>query len=130
MRYEDWPERLNTFIESRRNAAFVFGETDCCMFAADAVLTITGVDLAADLRGTYSTKLGAAKVLSERGGVAGVVTLPAIPVLMAGRGDVVMIETPDGPALAVCIGSKIAAMSADGLAFVGMDTAITAWKVD
>lgn len=45
-----------------------WGVQDCWLFAADWVWTRTGWDPAADLRGRYSTELGAARLIARAGG--------------------------------------------------------------
>ena len=74
-----WPDRrppdhdtrqaADALIAERRLMPFARGTNDCCMFAADAVLAMTGRDLAADWRGTYSDDRGALHVdgLGESG---------------------------------------------------------------
>jgi hypothetical protein len=130
VRLPDWPERLHDLIENRREAVFCWGQRDCCMFAADVMLAMTGVDFAAALRGRYSTAKGAARLLKRHGGVEGVANrhLRQIPKLSAGRGDIVSIDTPDGPALAVCLGRQIAAQGQQGLLFMDMNAALSAWR--
>lgn len=111
-RYSDWESRLLAFLLSRRHTPFQYGGHDCSLFACDAVLAMTGVDIAADFRGRYTTKAGAYKVIrafvpsaklenlaEERGREAGMLTY--INVLSAQRGDVVLIETPTECALGV-----------------------------
>ena len=43
-----------------------WGVADCLLTVADAVEAVTGVDLAAKVRGTYSSELGAAKLMRRR----------------------------------------------------------------
>ncbi len=69
-RCNDWPERLFEFIETRRFMPFEWGVNDCALFSADAVLEITGVDLASDLR-KYTTEAGAARLIRKAGGMVG-----------------------------------------------------------
>jgi hypothetical protein len=129
-RYPDWPERLHRFIEDRREAVFCWGAHDCCLFAADALAAITGADLASDLRGKYASRLGAARLLKKHGGLRAIADarLERIPTLAAGRGDIVLIETPEGDALGVCLGRQIAAQGSEGLVFMGMERAEAAWR--
>lgn len=96
-RYTDWAQRLTSFIQNRRNTPFSWGKHDCCMFAADAVIAITGYDYAEVFRHRYTTELGAYRVLKREGfsGVEEVLTGllgEASPRLAACRGDVVLIE--------------------------------------
>lgn len=52
-RYPDWPRRLNEFVNEAGRREFAWAEHDCCTFAADAALAITGVDYMAPFRGRY-----------------------------------------------------------------------------
>ena len=61
-RRPDWPEKLAAFIETRRERVFSWGEQDCALLAADAVLEMTGVDLASGLRGYKSARGAAARM--------------------------------------------------------------------
>jgi hypothetical protein len=76
---------------------------------------LTGIDFAADLRGTYATALEAKRIVDSRGGVMAIASAvcdaqgwPVCPVAKAGRGDVVAIESEHGPALGVCLGADSA----------------------
>jgi hypothetical protein len=128
MRHEDWEKRLNDYLDNV--PPFEWGTNDCCLFAANAVLAMTGEDYAKPYRG-YKTAKGALSRLKDIG-VAGVATnalgAPKAP-LFAQRGDVVSFETGDGIALGVCIGAKIAAVGQDGLVMLPMSQAIQAWSV-
>ena len=64
-RLEDWPERLAEAIEAANERPFSWGRHDCCLFACDAVMAMTGVDPAKPFRGKYKTKRGAFGVLKR-----------------------------------------------------------------
>lgn len=131
-RLEDWPTRLAEFIEARRERAFSWGESDCCLFVCDAIEAMTGSDPGVRWRGLYTTEKGARRVLRDNGGVDGIATMvlgPAMPPALAGRGDVSLIDTPSGEALALCLGGLIAAQCQAGLEFIPMTAAKAAWKV-
>lgn len=111
-RYHDWETRLLSFLLSRRHTPFAWGGHDCSLFACDAVLAMTGVDIAADFRGRYTTKAGAYKVVKAfvpsakledlaeaRGQEAGMQCL--VMPLAAKRGDIVLVETPTERALGI-----------------------------
>lgn len=63
----DWQRRFNEYLASVRGKQFIWGEFDCCIFAADAVLAVTGEDLMYEFRGKYSSRLEAAQLLRELG---------------------------------------------------------------
>ena len=75
IRRGDWESRLVRFIASRRDEPFAWGRHDCCLFAADCIEAMTGVDPAARLRG-YSDRRGAVAALRgfADGGLAGVMS--------------------------------------------------------
>lgn len=85
---------------------FRWGSCDCALWAADWVRACRAVDPAAPLRGRYRTALGAGRHIRRRGGF-----LPMVRGLMASAGlaetrdpatgDVGVVETPVGPALAI-----------------------------
>jgi len=132
MRLDDWPTRLAAFVEARRERAFSWGESDCCLFVCDGVEAITGVDPAARWRGLYTSEKGARRLLRDNGGVAGLAELAfgsPIQTPLAGRGDVVLIDTPAGEALALCTGQVIAAQGEVGLEFHPIGAAKAAWKI-
>jgi hypothetical protein len=117
-RFGDWDARLAEYLALMQVAPFIWGRTDCAMFAAGAVLAMTGYDPAAEFRGHYGTAIGAAKSLKRygTGDLAGTYAskLPARPIGYAGRGDLVM---HDG-AVGVCIGADALFMPLEGIGLV------------
>lgn len=135
-RLEDWPTRLNQAIQAARWRPFVWGEHDCCLFAANVVRAMTGNDPAADLRGRYRSRSGAGRLIKDAGGLDALVDrmaraagLSPIPVAYAHRGDPVLVETEGGPALGICCGPRIACATHEGLVFVDRARALKAWRV-
>jgi hypothetical protein len=129
----DWVEALLEFIESRRQLPHAWGMNDCCMFCADAVQTITGVDPAAAWRGSYSDQAGAEAILAEHGGLEAFVTSimgePTGP-LCARRGDICLIAGPKGLLTGVCVGTTIAAPGDVEQIMFPLSKAIKTWQVD
>ncbi len=87
---------------------FEFGRMDCSLWAADWVRLRTGTDLAADWRGRYATRREYRRLLLAQGGLVRVaaravehVGATLVPAATAQPGDVGIIVTEDGPALAV-----------------------------
>ena len=96
-RYQDWSVRLNKFITDHHTQGFEYGKHDCCLYVCDAVLAMTGVDMAEDFRG-YDEK-SFEKLLKDNKGVGGIaiqmakkLNLHKIPVSFAQRGDVVYLK--------------------------------------
>jgi len=137
-RLEAWPEILADVIKGMKDIPFQYGEHDCCMFGANVVLELTGVDLASKLR-TYTTEKGAYKTIKKNGGTF-TKMIDAImkehgckPVKRAycRRGDLViaMVMTESGKkerALGVCLGAE-AAFASDGIQTKPMTEIIRGW---
>ena len=128
-----WPELLAAHLHAAQHQPFEWAVHDCCTFAAAAVQAITGADPMADLRATYASQLQAARVLKGQGGLHAAVSArlgPPKPVLLAGRGDVVLFEMADtGSALGICTGTHFAAPGPLGLAMLPMQASQAAWSV-
>lgn len=134
-RVHGWPLILAQKVREARDTPFVWGEHDCALFAADTVLAMTGEDFAEQFRGTYSTALGAEKALRKAGfdSLWAYAThcfgTPLQDTLTARRGDLVLVETTNGPALSICFGPSAAAAGADGLVFLPTSHWVSAWRV-
>ena len=100
-RLNNWEQLLAEFIAKNKNTSFQWGVFDCCLFACDAVLTITGVDMAQDFRGKYTTAKeayefvknfagdGLAELVAKRAQELGITEIKP---LLAQRGDVVLVN--------------------------------------
>jgi hypothetical protein len=135
VRLDNWPSLLAAFLADEK--PFVWGRRDCCLFAADAVLCITGIDPAIDFRNRYTTAQGAARVLKKYGGLEGAAEritmdhgMMEIPVSMSQRGDVALIDSPLGDALAVVnLKGGVTAQGPDGPTHHNICVARRAWMV-
>ncbi len=132
-RIEGWEARFEAFIDSRREQPFRWGINDCCMFAADAVFELIGIDLAREYRGSYDNAQGAARTLAILGGLAAgvgdVLGKPMPHMYCAQRGDVVLIDAFGRDGLGICTGMKIAGPGTHGVVFVPFTQARAAWRV-
>lgn len=119
-RHHDWPERLHTFIESRRHASFAWGKNDCVLFFADAILAMTGVDLAEPYRG-YSNSRQAAKIVIEAGGMKELALQAGLkekPIGFVQRGEGVLVVIEERESFGVVTGTgEWCAPGASGLVF-------------
>lgn len=62
--HEHWREvHFDAHLNAIARKPFAWGEHDCCLFAADAIQSFTGIDIAADFRGKYTDKLSAFKAI-------------------------------------------------------------------
>lgn len=96
-RIENWPLALAAFLKSRELDSFDYGTNDCLLFSADAVLAITGIDVAAPYRGTYSSETEALALVAEHGDLPGFIShvlqlTPHNNPRQARRGDVVCVD--------------------------------------
>ena len=118
-RHHDWRSRLSDYIDSVRFAPFEPGTMDCALFAAGAVLAMTGEDIARTWRGYDTLAKGAAKL--RKAGFATHVdaladVLEEIHPSQAALGDILAFEI-DGPlklALGVCNGERAFAIRPEG----------------
>ncbi|MBH0112704.1 hypothetical protein I5E68_07035 [Novosphingobium sp. YJ-S2-02] len=133
-RLPDWEQRLSAYLAPLLNGVtYRYGTMDCALFSAGAVLAMTGVDLAADFRGRYTTATGSTRALKRYGAGdlrATIDTmLPERPVAYARRGDLVMDEC----AVGVCIGGAALFVGehngSDGIYRVDRSEWTCAWSV-
>lgn len=132
MRHADWPQILAQQIEDARSRPFKWGTADCALFVADVVLAMTGTDYATDLRG-YTDQAGALDRIRDAGSLEAVVSGllgEPWPVNAIGRGDVVLIDTEDGEALGICIGTACAFAGMTGLQFLSRTAIRVGWRID
>ncbi|SIR06810.1 hypothetical protein [Pseudacidovorax sp. RU35E] len=136
-------DELDAFIHLRAGRAFAWWDADCTILAAEWVLQRTGADPLAPLRAEGGMLAGrrllpALRKVRARGGFAVVASEllgPAMPGLMAQRGDVVLVRSGQragrvrGLAFGVCTGANIAAPGAHGIAFLPVTGAEAAWRV-
>ena len=95
MKHPDWHNRLIAVIRAAEKRPFLWGEHDCCLFAADCAEAMTGENFADGWRGTYDSETGAKKALLRGGGSLEKVLakyLDEVPVKMAQRGDIAVVE--------------------------------------
>ena len=140
-RFEDWPSRLSSYLETRRHAEFGYGTHDCCLFVGDAILAMTGTDIAAYFRDSYHSSLEALRRIRSytefatvEGVVEAVMRRYGIPELSlpthAARGDAVLLELACGEVLGLVSlsGSAIAAAEC-GWRSYSLEHARRAWRV-
>ncbi len=126
-------DRLNRFIESRKNTDFEWGVNDCALFAADAVKVQTGADFGSEWRGNYETALECSRLLNERKTSLEQIATDAfgepVSVKLLKRGDVCLFDNGDGLSLGVCVGVKIASTGKTGVEYVDMKNCVKGWNV-
>lgn len=134
-RYSFWREALFAYIHEVARRPFEWGNHDCGLFAAGAVQAMTGVDMASEYRGRYTTLLGGIRLL-KKAGFADHAELAAslfeeIPVARAGVGDIAAIEEDGQIALGIVQGPRIYVLRPDnaGIGTVGLLDAKRAFRV-
>lgn len=139
-RFADWPTRLSAFLDARRTTRFAYGAHDCCLFVADALEVITGIDFAAEFRNQYNSAFGALCRMREKcveatvdavaGHIFAAYGLPEISPAYAQRGDVLTLWQRDGMTLGLVLLNGMPAVADDpGWTITGRAHALRAWKV-
>lgn len=134
IRLRDWRKRLDLYLDSIEGTPFQWGAMDCGLFAAGAIHAMTGVDLAADVRGKYKDEAGAEATV-KAAGFDDFISLVASRV-PAGRlgdaviGDLVTVEGIYGnAALGIVGGSHVTCMTLRGKSAVPLAKASRVFKV-
>jgi hypothetical protein len=130
-RHAEWPTHLNAAVSAARARPFHWRGHNCATFAADCVQAMTGAALHgcfAELMKSGRRAIANAEHLEDHADrILGFER--RVPVVLAQRGDVVLVRVEPGPALAVCMGVSAAAVGPSGLAFVPMGAALCAWRI-
>jgi hypothetical protein len=138
MRINNWPSALVDHIDANRKTPFAWGSHDCMLWGASCVEAITGIDPAAEIRGTYSSALAAYRIIESNGGFDETVGafIPSGAETqthrnLAMRGDLVTTTDDRGrKALGVCDGLWGVFPGPSGLTFIKRaDLDLLAWKV-
>jgi hypothetical protein len=143
VRKEHWATRaFNDFLMARAREPFAWGSNDCALMAADGIEAMTGVDIAADFRGRYSTEAEAfALIRAVTGGetvedaaayCAAQFDLPEwVYPWGASRGDLVIL--PDQGRLISGLvhlnGRDVVAVGEEGLKRLSFTSIVRAWHV-
>lgn len=137
-RLDGWPELLEKYLVEARERKFAWGENDCVLFAAGAVMAMTGVDTVGNVRGRYASNRGALKLikaLAPKGIPAAVgkaLGEAEIQPMYARRGDVVIVVDEEGSEAVGIVdirGSAIVTVGKAGLVYRPLSAAKKAWRV-
>jgi hypothetical protein len=131
MRFREWPQLLEDYVQSRMAEPFAWGHHDCCRFAAGAVLAITGEDRMPEYH--YASELAAAKLIRAAGSLEALVRRalgdPLASVALARRGDVLLAEFERGETVGVCLGDRSAFAAEVGLVHRPTLSCRLAWRI-
>jgi hypothetical protein len=115
MRVPAWEDALANYIAIKRHEPFEYGVNDCCLFAAGAVIEVTGQDPMPEFRGKYDSLKGSLTVIKEIGAGTLEATLdgkfPEVGIGHAQRGDLAFFDGSVG----VVMGGFAYFASDDGL---------------
>lgn len=131
---EDLPELLATYLQAAQTKKFVWGEHDCCLFAANFILSVTGEDPAVGFRNHYSTEIGSKRILKKHG-LEDLMALldskfPRILLTQAKRGDVVLADLEMGQTVGLSAGVNSFFVSVEGgLTSRKTSSCLAAWRV-
>ena len=135
-RARDWPERLAEVVRAASNKPYKLGQHDCFRFACECAHALTGADYDASFGGRYKTERGALRLIRRFAGgeskaaVTKLLGREPAPVTLAQRGDWLLYRDAKGEHLAVCMGSKAAALGDDGLALIPVAMCLYTWRID
>lgn len=131
IRREDWLEKMWSTIEQHQSTAFVWGENDCCLFAAKVVDAMCDSEFEKQLKEKYNDQDSAIRYIVEEGGMEKAVSgyLGESKTGRAQRGNVVLFEGALGETLGICIGSTIAAVSDSGVIYMPRSATICYWTI-
>jgi hypothetical protein len=131
MRLPDWQQRFADFGKARASMPSSWGSNDCCSFAAAAVEAITGSNPMATAP-AYDSEAVATRLIIRAGGLRSLASQylgePVSPAFAA-VGDLVLVLNEGQEALGVCNGVNVLGPGVDGIAVIGMDAALAAWKI-
>lgn len=126
-----WPERLATFVESRRAMPFAWGSNDCVTFCADAVQAITGARVLSEIG--WTDEASALAAFEAAGGrvaaITGALGRPVQNWREARRGDIVLAEQEGIVVTMLCLGPTLCGPGVDGLGFKPASGARLVWRV-
>lgn len=131
MKHPDWHNRLIAVIRAAEKRPFLWGEHDCCLFAADCAEAMTGDNFADGWRGTYDSETGAKKALLRGGGSLEKVLakyLDEVPVKMAQRGDIAVVENAGTRCAGVIYGGAVWVPGEAGLVCLRINP-LSTWRV-
>jgi hypothetical protein len=138
-RFQDWQSRLDASLVEASHKSISYGTIDCCLFPANIILSITGTDLASNLRGKYKTELSAYRTMKRlfNGGIKETIEkiaefneLIEINVNSAQRGDLVFVGDDKycAPGIIGMSGTDIAIFPMK-LVYIPIKFARKAWRI-
>ena len=121
-RKPDWQTCLAQYLSDEARRPFVYGASDCALFAAGAIEAMTGTDTADEWRGKYTTLKGGLRALRRSGHTDHIAA--AASFMPDGErprvGDIAVVATAEEPSLGVIQGAWVYVRTMDGIGFVSV----------
>lgn len=133
-RVAGWEANLIETIEIYRHEPFAWATNDCFTFAVRCEEAVCGKTRFPELyKAKYTNQFGSMRAFM-REGYYGMIDcmgqrLDEIDVGVARRGDWSVVGTPDGLAVGVLTGDKIAVTGEKGLLFFDYSQGVKAWRI-
>jgi hypothetical protein len=140
-RLENWQTALSDYLTSCAGARFKYGRMDCGLFVAGAIQSMTGFDVVASLRDTYTNRKEAFAAIKEVCGRATMEAvsvhlaarngIPEVPVLCAQRGDAVLLRKGRASSLGLIAmyGTEVLSPGAAGILRMPLSLATRSWHI-
>jgi hypothetical protein len=133
MRLPDWKSRLTAYLAAKAPLLIEPGVHDCALFPAGAVEAMTGVDLAAEWRGRYTTFEEGFKALNAAGYLDHIDLVARhfeeIAPAFAWAGDLAVVDGPLGPSLGVVQGEGVYVLTGTRMGLLPLTHATRAFRV-
>ncbi len=133
VRRKDWVSRLLAVVDDAQGRPFEWGQHDCCLFAARCIDAVTGSFWAGSLDACYQDEATALAYIKAEGGIRASVSRrfgDPVPPLLARRGDLVLVDSPLGEAVTVCVGPSLVGAAPSGLTVLPLSAGLCAWRID
>ena len=133
-RIAGWEANLVETIETYRHEPFAWAKNDCFTFAVRCEEAVCGKTRFQELyKAQYKNQFGSMRAFM-REGYYGMIDcmdqrLDEIDMRVARRGDWSVVGTPDGLAVGVLTGDKIAVTGEQGLLFFDYAQGVKAWRI-
>ncbi|UWZ84663.1 DUF6950 family protein [Occallatibacter riparius] len=141
IRRPDWQSRLSAYIVDCAHRPFRYGELDCGLFVAGAIETMTGIDVAGELRGKYRFRreaFAAIRALCGQPTMAAIADhlaaqfgIEPIAPTFASRGDAVQLRSGQRASLGIVDlhSHHLLTPYSAGLLRLPMSHAVRAWRI-
>lgn len=120
VRLEDWEQRLSEVIYKSQHRPFKYGSNDCALFVARCIEAVTGEKVAEDVLETYTSEIGALRIVASNGGtlraaVSKIIHREAQEIDKVQAGDPILYRSTFEEHLGVCLGEFSAVTGDRGL---------------